>query len=98
MLVFKQLLTFFKKLWLVYTFNVGLWISLSDANSLENLQSFEIASTSSSNKYLLFSPLWKHHYSRLLALPTNIRLGWKSLPGTNTLVYYENSKITDVIV
>jgi hypothetical protein len=21
---------------------------------------------------------------------TNIRLGWKSLPGTNTLVYYEN--------
>ncbi len=23
-------------------------------------------------------------------LPTNIRLGWKSLPGTNTLAYYEN--------
>jgi hypothetical protein len=22
---------------------------------------------------------------RLLALPANIRLGWKSLPGTNTL-------------
>ncbi len=29
------------------------------------------------------------------ALLTNIRLGWKSLPGTNTLAYYENSKITD---
>jgi hypothetical protein len=27
---------------------------------------------------------------RLLALPTNIRLGWKGLPGTNTLAYYEN--------
>jgi hypothetical protein len=26
-----------------------------------------------------------------LALPTNIRLGWKGLPGTNTLSYYENS-------
>jgi len=25
------------------------------------------------------------------ALPTNIRLGWKSLPETNTLAYYENS-------
>ncbi len=26
---------------------------------------------------------------RLLALPTNIRLGWEGLPGTNTLAYYE---------
>ncbi len=26
-------------------------------------------------------------YSRLLALPTNIRLGCKSFPGTNTLTY-----------
>jgi hypothetical protein len=26
-----------------------------------------------------------------LALITNIILGWKSLPGTNTLAYYENS-------
>jgi hypothetical protein len=24
---------------------------------------------------------------RLLALPTNIKLGWKSLPGTNDLAY-----------
>jgi len=29
-------------------------------------------------------------YGRPLALPTNIRLGWKSLPGPNTLTYYEN--------
>ncbi len=28
--------------------------------------------------------------TRLLALPTNIRrLGWKGLPGTNALAYYE---------
>jgi hypothetical protein len=33
---------------------------------------------------------------RLLALPTNIRLGWKGLPGTNALGYYENPKITAV--
>jgi hypothetical protein len=26
----------------------------------------------------------------LLALPTNIRLGWKDLPGTNTLIFYKN--------
>jgi hypothetical protein len=31
------------------------------------------------------------------ALPANIRLSWKSLPGTNTLAYYENPKITDKI-
>jgi hypothetical protein len=30
------------------------------------------------------------------ALPTNIRLGWRSLPGTNTLAYYEDPQITDV--
>jgi len=28
---------------------------------------------------------------RLLALTTNIRLGWKGLPGAYTLAYYENS-------
>jgi len=27
------------------------------------------------------------------ALPTNIRLGWKGLPGTNVLAYYENYKL-----
>ncbi len=27
---------------------------------------------------------------------TNIRLGWKALPGTNTLAYYEDSYITAV--
>jgi hypothetical protein len=27
---------------------------------------------------------------RPLALPSNIRLSWKGLPGTNTLAYYEN--------
>ncbi len=30
----------------------------------------------------------------LLASPTNIRLGWKNLPETNTLAYYENLSIT----
>jgi hypothetical protein len=30
------------------------------------------------------------HYDRLLASPTNIRLGWKSLPGTNTQANYKN--------
>jgi hypothetical protein len=28
--------------------------------------------------------------SRVLASPTNTRLGWKALPETNTLGYYEN--------
>ncbi len=34
-------------------------------------------------------------YGRLLVVPTNIRLGWKSLPETNILTYYENFLITD---
>ncbi len=33
---------------------------------------------------------------KALALPANIRLGWKGLPGTNTLAYYENPQITTV--
>ncbi len=31
---------------------------------------------------------------RLKALLTNIKLGWKSLPGTNTLAYCKNPQIT----
>ena len=32
-----------------------------------------------------------------LDIPTNIRLGWKGLSGTNTLAYYGNPKIAAVI-
>ncbi len=32
----------------------------------------------------------------LLALPTNIRLGWKGLPGTNTPAFYKNLQIMAV--
>jgi hypothetical protein len=31
-----------------------------------------------------------------LALLGNIRQGWKGLPGTDTVAYYENSYITDI--
>jgi hypothetical protein len=34
------------------------------------------------------------HSGRLLALPANVRLGWKSPPGT--LAYYEKAYITAV--
>ncbi len=37
-------------------------------------------------KHLSGAPL----KGRLLASPTNIRLGWISLPRTNTLAYYKN--------
>jgi hypothetical protein len=43
------------------------------------------------NKKILGSlsgaPLW----GGLLALPANIRLGWRGLPGTNTLAHYEKN-------
>ncbi len=32
---------------------------------------------------------------KLLVLPTNIRLSWKGLPGTNTVAHYEDAWITD---
>ncbi len=35
-------------------------------------------------------------YGRLQALPTNIRLGWKGLPETNALAYYEKAQLTAV--
>jgi hypothetical protein len=31
-----------------------------------------------------------------MALPTNIRLGWKGLPRTNTLAFHEHLLIMDV--
>ncbi len=31
-----------------------------------------------------------------LALPTNIRLGWKGSAGTNALAYHEKSELTAV--
>ncbi len=31
-----------------------------------------------------------------LALPANIQLGWKGLPGTNALAYYEKSELMSV--
>jgi hypothetical protein len=40
---------------------------------------------------LEWSTLKVIHFGRLLALPSNIRLGWKGLPGTNTVAYSEKS-------
>jgi hypothetical protein len=41
--------------------------------------------------YLSEAPLGAPLWGRLLALPANFRLGWKSLQGTNTLAYYEKA-------
>ncbi len=35
-------------------------------------------------------------YGELLALPTNIRLGWKGSLGTNALTFYEKAYLTAV--
>jgi len=35
---------------------------------------------------------------RLLALPTNIRLGWRGLPQTNTPAYYSRKKFLKYVV
>jgi hypothetical protein len=37
-----------------------------------------------------------HSHSRVLALPTNIRHGWKRMAVANTLAYYETVIITAV--
>jgi hypothetical protein len=34
--------------------------------------------------------------SQVLASVTDIRIGWRGLPGTNTVAYYENTSITNV--
>jgi len=36
--------------------------------------------------------------STLLALPINMKLGWKDLQETNTLAFYEHPKITNIKV
>ncbi len=35
-----------------------------------------------------------HSIGKLLALPANIRLGWKQIAVTNTLAYYDAATIT----
>jgi len=45
----------------MHTCDVGLAISLSDAISIENFLSLNIAIVSGSKKYLLFSRLRKNH-------------------------------------
>ncbi len=42
--------------------------------------------------HLLGAPL----LARLLALPANIRLDWKGLPGTKALAYYKTLSISAV--
>ncbi len=43
-------------------------------------------------KYLSGAPF----YRRLLALPANIKLGWKGLPLANVLAFYEKSSLTAI--
>jgi hypothetical protein len=48
-------------------------------------------------EYIYSAPLQMLHFGvRLLASPRNIRLGWKGLPGINTLAYYGYLEITSV--
>ncbi len=53
-----------------------------------------IAQTPSPSRITRASPTQLKHlsraplYGRLLASPTNIRLGWRGVPRTNTLAYY----------
>jgi hypothetical protein len=41
-------------------------------------------------------PKWKFTRGRLMALPANIRPGWKGLTVANTLVNYYTTLITNV--
>jgi hypothetical protein len=41
-------------------------------------------------------PLKDASLSPAMAFVTNIRIGWRGLPGTNAVAYYENTSITNV--
>jgi hypothetical protein len=49
---------------------------------------------------LTLKPFWPHtglhFYDRLLALPTNIRLGWKRIGVANALAYYVTAAILSI--
>jgi len=51
------------------------------------VQCLRVTSDPTRMKHLSSDPVW----GWLLALPTNIRLGLKSLPGTSTLTYLVHS-------
>ncbi len=56
---------------LIYIRDVGLAILLSDAISIENFLSFQIAIATASNKYLLLSRLCKYHLLMYLTIKTS---------------------------
>jgi len=43
--------------------------------------------------YKTFTVVIYIFYNKLECLSLNTRLGWKGLPGTNTLAYYGNRKL-----
>jgi hypothetical protein len=51
---------------------------------------------SQTGAYLSKAPEVALLQGRLLALPLNIRLGWKGLTGTHTVAYYGHLLFTDV--
>ncbi len=75
------------------------FVQLQFTNVCNKLACFSLANLYSIVECLMLWPeptLVKHLSGaqlsdRLLALSTNIRLGWKSLPVMNTLAEYENS-------
>ncbi len=63
-------------------------LECSSLTSLSRIvQYYQVRQEPTQVKNLLEAPL----NNRLLALPTNNRVGWKGLPGANTLAYYKNS-------
>jgi hypothetical protein len=103
MLGWSKVVDFFCKTWPTYIFIHTFFFSEKKTFKTFNFQFFQITESqmehslsSGANPVNLFTAVI-YEFSgapflgRPLALPTNIRLGWKVLPGANTLAYYTNS-------
>ncbi len=67
-----------------------------DHLSLASLSSLILMFAGKAKDYLSEATERYSTLGRLLASPTNIRLGWKGLPGTKSLAFYKKLKITAV--
>ncbi len=72
--------------------NLGMFGSKLECLSTESISSLVLC------LWVRLEPIQVNHYlvaplqGRILALPTNIRLGWKGLLATNTLAYFDKHK------
>jgi hypothetical protein len=77
-------------LWNIYVRNLQIFVIRWSVCPWQAFPPYPNVCGQGQSKQILSAPI----KGKLLALSLSMRLGWKSLSGTNTPAYYENSQIS----